>query len=186
MRPSGSIASTSTTTPRSTPRRRPTCCESTRSICDEYYVFNVLGFLITTNHKTDGIYLPADDRRHYVAWSNFTKEDFQAGLLERRSGAGTTPAASSTSPPISSELDISGFDPKAPPPQTPAWWDIVSTNRAPEDAELADVIDAIGNPDAMTVKQLIARRRVRSQNGYQNAEAAARFRIDSSAVATSR
>ena len=43
----------------------------------EYYVFNVLGFLITTNHKTDGIYLPADDRRHYVAWSNFTKEDFK-------------------------------------------------------------------------------------------------------------
>ena len=42
----------------------------------EHYVFNVLGFLITTNHKTDGIYLPADDRRHYVAWSNRTKEEF--------------------------------------------------------------------------------------------------------------
>ena len=32
--------------------------------------------MTTTNHKTDGIYLPADDRRHYVAWSNFTKENF--------------------------------------------------------------------------------------------------------------
>src|SRR5262249_51646811 len=42
----------------------------------EHYVFNVLGFLITTNHKTDGIYLPADDRRHFVAWSNRRKEDF--------------------------------------------------------------------------------------------------------------
>src|ERR1700740_1209779 len=42
----------------------------------EHYVFNVLGFIITTNHKTDGIYLPADDRRHYVAWSDATKEDF--------------------------------------------------------------------------------------------------------------
>jgi hypothetical protein len=30
-------------------------------------VFNVLGFLITTNHKTDGIYLPLNDRRHYIA-----------------------------------------------------------------------------------------------------------------------
>ena len=49
----------------------------------EYYVFNVLGFLITTNYKTDGIYLPADDRRHYVAWSNFTKEAFTSILLER-------------------------------------------------------------------------------------------------------
>ena len=24
----------------------------------EYYVFNVVGFLLTTNYKTDGIYLP--------------------------------------------------------------------------------------------------------------------------------
>jgi Family of unknown function (DUF5906) len=38
--------------------------------CDmrEYSVLNVCGVIITTNHKTDGIYLPADDRRHYVAW----------------------------------------------------------------------------------------------------------------------
>ena len=42
----------------------------------EYYVFNCLGFIVTTNHKTDGIYLPADDRRHYVAWSQRTKDDF--------------------------------------------------------------------------------------------------------------
>jgi hypothetical protein len=42
----------------------------------EFYVFNVLGFILTTNHRTDGIYLPADDRRHYVAWSDRRKEDF--------------------------------------------------------------------------------------------------------------
>ena len=42
----------------------------------EYYVFNCLGLIITTNHKTDGIYLPADDRRHYVAWSQRKKEEF--------------------------------------------------------------------------------------------------------------
>ena len=121
----------------------------------EYYVFNVLGFLITTNHKTDGIYLPADDRRHYVAWSNFTKEDFipdyWSALWSWYCGGGFEHVAA-----YLSELDISSFDPKAPPPQTSAWWDIVSTNQTPEDAELADVIDAMGNPDAMTVKQLIA------------------------------
>ena len=54
------------------------------------------------------------------------------------------------------QLDISAFDPKAPPPKTPAFWDIVNANRTPEDAELADVIDALGNPDALTPKQLIA------------------------------
>ena len=42
----------------------------------EYYVFNCVGFILTTNHKTDGIYLPADDRRHFVAWSPRTKEEF--------------------------------------------------------------------------------------------------------------
>jgi hypothetical protein len=33
----------------------------------EHYVLNCCGVIITTNHKADGIYLPADDRRHYVA-----------------------------------------------------------------------------------------------------------------------
>jgi hypothetical protein len=35
-----------------------------------------MGVIITTNHKTDGIYLPADDRRHFVAWSTLVKEAF--------------------------------------------------------------------------------------------------------------
>src|SRR6266699_554115 len=47
-------------------------------------------------------------------------------------------------------LDISAFDPKAPPPKTAAFWDIVDANQAPEDAELADVIDRMGNPEATT------------------------------------
>ena len=36
----------------------------------EHYVQNVTFVIITTNHKVNGIYLPADDRRHFVAWSN--------------------------------------------------------------------------------------------------------------------
>ena len=42
----------------------------------EYDVFNVCGVIITTNYKTNGVYLPADDRRHFVAWSPAKKEDF--------------------------------------------------------------------------------------------------------------
>ena len=49
------------------------------------------------------------------------------------------------------ELDISTFDAKAPPPQTSAFWDIVTASRLPEDAELADVLDRIGDPDATTL-----------------------------------
>jgi hypothetical protein len=44
----------------------------------EHSVLNCCGVIITTNHKADGIYLPADDRRHYVAWSDAAKEDFVA------------------------------------------------------------------------------------------------------------
>ena len=53
-------------------------------------------------------------------------------------------------------LDLSGFDPKAPPPKTPAFWDIVHISEAPEDAELADVIEKLGNPDTLTIAQLVA------------------------------
>jgi hypothetical protein len=121
----------------------------------EHYVFNVLGFLITTNHKTDGIYLPADDRRHYVAWSNYTKEQFAKKYWNRlwrwylNDGGFTHVTA------YLSQLDISAFDPNAPPPKTPAFWDIVNASVAPEDAELADMIDALGNPSALYLKQLI-------------------------------
>jgi hypothetical protein len=53
-----------------------------------------------------------------------------------------------------SELDISGFDAKAPPPKTAAFWAIVDANRVPEDAELADVLDRMGNPDVTTIAKI--------------------------------
>jgi len=49
---------------------------------------------------------------------------------------------------------ISGFDAKAPPPKTAACWAIADANRAPEDAELADVLDKMGNPDATTIEKI--------------------------------
>jgi hypothetical protein len=114
----------------------------------EHYVFNCLGLVITTNHKTDGIYLPADDRRHYVAWSHSTREEFPPDYWNElwrwyQSGGFGHVAA------YLSEYDLDDFDPKAPPPKTAAFWDIVHAGTPPEDAELADVIDALGNPDAV-------------------------------------
>lgn len=41
-----------------------------------FYVTNVLGLIITTNHKTDGVFLPSDNRRHLMAWAERTKEEF--------------------------------------------------------------------------------------------------------------
>jgi hypothetical protein len=120
----------------------------------EHYVFNVLGFILTTNHKTDGIFLPANDRRHYVAWSDCKQEDFTprywTELWCYYADGGVEHVAA-----YLNEFDLSDFDPKAPPPRTPAFWDIVNTTRAPEDAELADVLDKLGKPDAVTLAELI-------------------------------
>ena len=108
----------------------------------EYSVWNVCGVILTTNHKTNGLYLPADDRRHYVAWSILQQADFEAAywktLYRWYEDGGTAHVAA-----YLATLDLSGFDPKAPPPKTEAFWDIVTANRAPEDAELSDVLDAL-------------------------------------------
>jgi hypothetical protein len=120
----------------------------------EYYVLNCLGMIITTNHKTDGIYLPPGDRRHYVTWSRCTKEEFPDDCWNglwgwyQRGGIGHVAA-------YLAELDLTGFDPKAPPPKTTAFRDIVLANAAPEDAELADVLDKMGNPGAATLDALM-------------------------------
>jgi hypothetical protein len=120
----------------------------------EHAVFNVCGVIITTNHKTDGIFLPADDRRHFVAWSDLTKNDFPegywAGLYGWYEREGNHHVAA-----YLANLDISAFDPKAPPPKTSAFWAIVDANRALEDAELADALDAMGNPDAITILRIL-------------------------------
>ena len=120
----------------------------------EYNVFNVCGVVITSNHKSDGIYLPADDRRHFVAWSNLTEKDFAEGYWPQLWGwyenGGKEHVAA-----YLHDFDLSDFDPKAPPPKTAAWWDIVAASRAPEDAELADALDRAGNPTVTTLANVI-------------------------------
>jgi hypothetical protein len=120
----------------------------------EYYVVNCLGLIVTTNHKSDGLYLPADDRRHFVAWSNFTKEDFAPDYWNALWGFYYDGGFEHVTAYLS-EFDLSSFDPKAPPPKTPAFWQIVGVNAAPEDAELMDVLDKLKNPEAVTVADLI-------------------------------
>ena len=120
----------------------------------EYSVPNVCGVIVTTNHR-DGLYLPADDRRHYVAWSERTKEDFASDYwtrFYRWCGSGGTGHVAA----YLSSYDLSRFDPKAPPPKTPAFWAVVDANRAPEDADLADALDRLENPDVVTISQLAA------------------------------
>jgi hypothetical protein len=125
----------------------------------QHYVLNCVGVVITSNHLTDGIYLPAEDRRHYVAWSNCEPADFgptQAAQAEfwttfwrwYNVGGDRHVAA------YLATLDVSDFDPKAPPPKTPAFWSIVNANRTSEEGELQDILDKLGNPDAVTIEQI--------------------------------
>jgi len=127
----------------------------------EHYVPNVCGVIITTNHKTDGIYLPVDDRRHYVAWSELSKEDFDKSywidLWRWYEFGGFHHVAA-----YLCGLDLSSFDPKAPPPKTPAFWAIVDANRAPEDAELADALDVLESPAAIVLNDIIVKGNVSS------------------------
>ena len=48
-----------------------------------YAVPNLCGVIFTTNHRHGGLYLPADDRRHFVAWSEATRADFGAAYWDR-------------------------------------------------------------------------------------------------------
>jgi hypothetical protein len=63
-------------------------------------------------------------------------------------------------------LDLLSFDAKAPPPKTPAWWDIVSSSRAPEDAEMADALERCNNPEVTTLGEVAANEVTESFSAY--------------------
>jgi hypothetical protein len=122
----------------------------------EHYVFNCVGIIISTNYRTDGIYLSEQDRRHFVAWSELRKTDFARDYFNRiwawfDDGGAAHVAA------YLSELDLSKFNPKSPPPKTEAWHAIVNASHAPEAAELADAIDKLGKPAALIIGDLISK-----------------------------
>jgi hypothetical protein len=108
---------------------------------------------VITFNKKAAFYLPSDDRRHYVLWSelaenDMTPEEANAFWKWYEAGGYTHVAAYLDS------LDLSDFNPKAPPTKTPAFWEIVDISRAPEDAELADTLDLMGNPIVTTIDEV--------------------------------
>jgi hypothetical protein len=119
----------------------------------EHAVPNVAGVIITANDKVNGIYLPADDRRHFVAWSELTKDDFTEEYWNRLYRFYATGGNAAVAHYLQ-RLDISSFNPKAPSPKTATFWEIVDASRSPEDAEFADALDAMGNPRAVTLAQI--------------------------------
>ena len=107
----------------------------------QHCLMNVAGVIYTTNHRFDGVYLPADDRRTYVAWSGIKQADFEAGFWPHFWNWYTNENGFAHVAALLAERDISSFDAKAPPKKTAAFWAIVDANAAPEEGELADVLD---------------------------------------------
>jgi len=116
----------------------------------EFAVSNVTSVIITTNYKQSGLFLPPDDRRHYVASSDRDKSDFSEGywqeLHDWYDHGGKAHVAA-----YLADYDLSTFNAHAPPPKTEAFWSIVDAHRAPEDAELADTLDELEWPDVLTL-----------------------------------
>ena len=115
----------------------------------EHNVFNVCG-VVHDNQPQDRRHLSADGRPPPLRrLERQQKRGLRRRLLEQPLDAGTSAKASAMSPPISpnSTFRASTRKPRRRRP-TPSGRSSTPT-RAPEDAELADVLDTIGNPDAI-------------------------------------
>jgi hypothetical protein len=129
----------------------------------QHAMMNLLGCIITTNHRTDGLYIPREDRRHYAAWSDVLPEQFTedywndfANWLEAE-GNENVAAYLAT-------LDVRDFNPKARPPKTEFWHAMVNASRHTETSDLLDVLDTVAlytgldepiYPSAVTIELLI-------------------------------
>jgi hypothetical protein len=120
-----------------------------------YHVPNVCGVIFTTNYKENGMYLPPYDRRHFVAWSERTSADFPAGFWQEfwdwYDDGGLWHVVA-----YLRQRDIAGFRPGEAPPKTEAFWDIANANLAAEETDLADALDRMQRPIAVTVEQILA------------------------------
>lgn len=122
----------------------------------EYLVPNLCNVAIGSNYKTDGLYLPEDDRRHYVAASERLRTEFTKRYFDDlyrwfdREGSGHVAA-------YLRQVDLSRFDAKAPPPKTAAFFEIVEAEKSPHQSRLAEILAEMESPDAVTIRIVIAR-----------------------------
>jgi hypothetical protein len=150
----------------------PTALRCDEKFQQETQVLNVTGVIFTSNQRM-GIYLPVGDRRHFAAWSELDQADLPDRYfnslhhwLDQDQGNEHVAAYLHT-------VDLTRFDPNAPPQKTDWFWSIVDAGRAPEESELATVLDFMadppgsgekGWPQAVTVSQLAAAERRRSHS----------------------
>lgn len=124
-----------------------------RKNIQEYRIPNVVGVIITTNHKA-ALYLTADDRRHLICWSTCKQDDFPRSHWSEfymwYEGGGYDHVAA-----YLMSLDLGEWDAKAPPPKTAAFWELVAAGRPAETGEFADLLEDMGNPPATTIARMV-------------------------------
>jgi hypothetical protein len=132
------------------------------AVTDKYvglcYVDNVVFTVISGNDKA-GMHLDPDDRRHFTAWSELRAADFESGYFDRvhrwYDVGGTAHVAA-----YLAAVDLSDFDPKAPPPKTAAHYEIMNMGRPSEAGALGDLLDYFDapfseeRPTVVTIEQL--------------------------------
>lgn len=116
---------------------------------------NLNAVVITTNYRTGGLYLPADDRRHYVMFSDVTRaafsDDYWAAYWAWMSAGGLENCYA-----FLMARDLSRFNPKSPPKQTPEFWEMVEGGHSSEISDLRDVIESMSGKD-FTIDELAAK-----------------------------
>jgi hypothetical protein len=108
---------------------------------ESYSVPNVMAVVITSNNKLSGLYIDPDDRRHYVAWSAAEKESpayFESLWNWMLEGGGKQAVLG-----YLQRYNLAGWDPKAPPTKTEAWYQMVAAHANPEESALGDALEGI-------------------------------------------
>jgi Bifunctional DNA primase/polymerase, N-terminal/Family of unknown function (DUF5906) len=114
-----------------------------------YLIQNLCGVIITTNYREHGMYLPADDRRHYVVWTDIERTAFEDDHWRRIwdwYGRGGYEACMW----FLGTRDLSAFNPKAPPVQTEAFLRIVQSYGGKEIRTVDNALDQMDYPEATT------------------------------------
>jgi hypothetical protein len=120
-----------------------------------YSIPNIVGVVITTNYKEDGIFIDDNDRRHDFLWSDTSVEelgkDYFVKFLEWRDKGGGMDAVVH----LLNTLDVSDYRPGAAPVRSEDFHEVVASHKSSAQLGLMDAIEKLGNPDAFTMAQVL-------------------------------
>jgi len=116
-----------------------------------YQIPNLNATIITTNHRTGGLYLPADDRRHLVVFSDAVRTQFSdAYWNDYHQWMGNGGIEDCAAWLLS--FDVTRFNPKVPT-QTDAFLEMVEGGQSADHHDLADLVEMAGS-DPFTIEKL--------------------------------